>query len=132
MYTHELVTANPPYEIARRHPRFMISIPVEVTRLTIQGSPTVRGLSLDLSRGGASAVLCGPPVVGEQVAVSLQFLEASLQSLAIVRHSSSTRSGFEFVELSAIQRELLESRLQVLQERVWPWKSGTIGRPRMP
>jgi hypothetical protein len=125
MYTHEPATANRRFDVARRYPRFMISIPVVVTRPAMPDAPAVHGLSLDLSLGGVSAVLCGPPLVGETVYLSLQFAEASLESLAVVRHSSSTRSGFEFMDLPGPQRELLENRLQTLLERPWPWRLET-------
>jgi c-di-GMP-binding flagellar brake protein YcgR len=126
MYTHELVTEKRRYGVARRHPRFIISVPVIVTRRAMPDSPVVHGLSLDISRGGASAVLCGPPSVGEIVYLSLQFSEASLESLAVVRHSDAVRSGFEFVDLSPAHRELLEGWLQALQERPWPWRRETV------
>jgi len=84
------------YSIPRRHPRYLLSVPVTVHRFTPWRPVVVHGLSLDISEGGASAVLCGAPAVGEAVLVSLQLPNAPLQSLAIVRHSSATRSGFEF------------------------------------
>jgi c-di-GMP-binding flagellar brake protein YcgR len=87
--------------------------------------PAVHGLSLDLSRGGASAVLCGPPAVGERVRLTLQFSGASLEIPAIVRHSHSTESGFEFVDLSPAHREQLENRIRALEERGWPWRPGS-------
>jgi len=132
MYTHELVNEKRRYEVARRYPRFMISVPVIVTRPAMPDLPAVHGLSLDLSRGGLSAVLCGPPAVGETVYLTLQFAQVSLQSQAIIRHSSPTRSGFEFANLSTPQCELLESRLQALQERLWPWRREAAGQSRLP
>jgi c-di-GMP-binding flagellar brake protein YcgR len=117
MYTQELATENRHYKATRRHPRFMISVPTRVGRSTMPNSPSVHGLSLDLSRGGASAVLCGPPAVGETVHLSLQFPGAWLETLAIVRHSNSKHSGFEFVDLSPARREQLESNIRALQLR---------------
>ena len=128
MYTHELVTEKRQYDNLRRHPRFLISVPAIVTRRGMPGTPAVHGLSLDISRGGASAVLCGPPAVGEIVYLSLQFSETSLESLAMVRHSDATRSGFEFVDLSPAHREQLENWLQALQERPWPWRRERAGQ----
>lgn len=128
MYTHELVAGKRQYDNPRRHPRFLISVPVIVTRRGLPGTPVVHGLSLEISRGGTSAVMCGPPAVGEIVYLSLHFSETSLESLAIVRHSDSTRSGFEFVDLSAAHREQLERRLLTLQERPWPWRRDGAGK----
>ena len=120
MYTHEAITENRRYDIPRRHPRFLISVLASLARTEPSGAPAVHGLSLDLSRGGASAVLCGPPTVGEIVRLSLEFSGATLETLAVVRHSNSLRSGFEFVDLSAAHREHLERRIQTLERRPWP------------
>ncbi len=132
MYTHELVTEKRQYDNPRRYRRFLISVPVVVTRRSMPGTPVIHGLSLDISRGGASAVLCGPPAVGEIVYLSLQFSETSLEPLAIVRHSDATRSGFEFVDLSPAHREQLESWLQALNERPWPWRREGATKQRLP
>jgi c-di-GMP-binding flagellar brake protein YcgR len=132
MYTHELVTEKRQYDTPRRHPRFLISVPAVVTRREEPDSPAVHGLTLDLSRGGASTVLCGPPAVGETVGLWLQFSEASFETLAIVRHSSSTRTGFEFVDLSPAHRELLDRRLHASQERPWPWRPEAAAKARLP
>ena len=115
MYTHEVVTGN-----RRRCPRFLISVPASLSRLGNLDLPVVHGLSLDLSRGGVSAVLCGPPAVGETVRLSLQFSGDSLVTLAIVRHSNSTRSGLEFVDLTPAHREQLERHIRTLEVRAWP------------
>ena len=125
MYTHEVITENRLFEVARRHPRFLVSVPASLARPRQSGMPAVHGLSLDLSQSGVSAVLCGPPAVGERVRLSLQFSGASLEILAIVRHSHSTRSGFEFVDLSPAHRELIENRIRTLEERPWPWRPGS-------
>ena len=115
MYTPEAVTHNRRYDIGRRHPRFLLSFPLSITRLQKSGLPVTHGLSLDLSRSGASAVLCGPPAVGEMVRLSLQFSERSLEARAIIRHSRSARSGFEFLDLSPAQQQQLEDRLRTLK-----------------
>jgi hypothetical protein len=120
------------YEVERRQPRFLISVPASLARPEPSGMPAVHGLSLDLSLSGASAVLCGPPAVGERVRLSLQFSGASLEILAIVRHSHSTRSGFEFVDLSQAHREQLENRIRALDERPWPWRSALTRRMFLP
>lgn len=127
MQTHELVPENRPYDFPRRHPRFLVSVPASLVRTEQPGSPAVHGLSLDLSRGGASAVLCGTPKLGERVRLSLQFSGGALEAIAIVRHSKSKRSGFEFVELSPAHREQLEVRIRALETRPWPWR-----RPESP
>lgn len=132
MYTHEVVREHRRYEVARRHPRFLISVPASLERPGESGMPAVHGMSLDLSRSGASAVLCGPPAVGETVRLSLQFPGASLETLAVVRHSDSTRSGFEFIGLSPAHREQLDNRIRALEERPWPWRPGLAKPAFMP
>ena len=132
MYTHEVVKENRWYEIPRRYPRFLISVPVTLARSGQSDMPAVHGMSLDLSRGGASAVLCGPPAVGETVRISLHFLGASLQTLAIVRHSDSTHCGFEFISLSPAQREQLDHRIRAPEERRWPWRQESAKPSLMP
>lgn len=59
-----------------------------------------RGLTLDISKGGFSAVLCGPPPVGEKVSIGLKFQNVPFETLAIVRYSNAARSGFQFLNLS--------------------------------
>jgi len=49
------------------------------------------------------------------VRLSLQFSERLLEALAIVRHSRSARSGFEFLDLSPAQQQQLEDRLRTLK-----------------
>ena len=129
MHTLELVPENRPYDSPRRHPRFLISVPVSLVRAEQSDLPALHGLSLDLSRGGASAVLCGAPAVGEKVRLSLQFSGGALEATAIVRHSNSKRSGFEFVELSPAHREQLEVRIRALEARPWPWRHSESARP---
>ncbi len=122
MYTHELVTEERRYEVRRRHSRFLVSVPASLTRAEELEKPAVHGLSLDLSWGGGSAVLCGPPAVGEMVCLKMQFSGSSLEALAVIRHSNSMHSGFEFVGLSPAQRAQLETRIRTLEElpRLWP------------
>ncbi len=74
---------------------------------------------LDLSARGASAVLCGPPAVGETVRLSLQFPKDPVESLAIVRHSDSARCGFEFLDLNPVHQQQLQNCIQTLQVRPW-------------
>jgi len=82
----------------------------------------MHGMSLDLSRGGGSAVLCGPPAVGEMVRISLQFSEEPLDAVAMIRHSRSTRTGFEFLELSPAHQQQLVDQVHALEGHSWPWQ----------
>jgi|SRR5579863_1925431 len=86
--------------IQRRHRRYLLSLPVTLERFPASGPVLTRGRSLDISKGGMTALVCGPPQLGETVLVTLQLPDTPLQSFAIVRHSNSTGSGLEFVDLS--------------------------------
>ena len=122
METTETVDHNPPYEVARRHPRFLLSFPLSLTRMEEPGQPVTHGLSLDLSRGGTSAVMRGQPAVGETVRLSLQFLGVPVETLAVVRHSNSTHSGFEFLNLSPTQQQQLDESVHAMEGVSWPWQ----------
>src|SRR5271165_2775684 len=123
MATPDTVPPNPQYVTERRHPRFLLSFPLSLTRTGGPEQPVTHGLSLDLSRSGASAVLCSPPPVGETVRLSLQILDAPRETLAIVRHSDATRSGFEFLDLSPAHQQQLEDRVLDMEGHSWPWRS---------
>jgi c-di-GMP-binding flagellar brake protein YcgR len=126
------VSPNPLYATARRHPRFLLSFPISLTRMGEPAQPVTHGLSLDLSCSGASAVLCSPPPVGETVRLSLQILDTPLETLAIVRHSHSTRSGFEFLDLSPTHQQQLEDRVLDMEGHSWPWRSESANPASMP
>ena len=100
----------------RRYPRHFLSAPVTTWSLLNSGPQVTRGLTLEISLGGLSAVLCGPPKPGERVSVRLNLLNITYETPAIVRHSSSARTGFEFLEpspefLTSIEACILGSRL---------------------
>jgi hypothetical protein len=100
----------------RRYPRHFLSAPVTTWGLLNSGPQVTRGLTLEISLGGLSAVLCGPPKYGERVSVQLNLLNVAFETPAIVRHSSPARTGFEFLEpspefLSSIENCIQASRL---------------------
>src|SRR5689334_2933623 len=91
----------------RRHPRALFSVPITLHYLSPGGVRTTRGISLDLGEGGLGAIVQGDLHVGDTVAIDLQLGEQLLTTVAIVRHNSSVRSGFEFLGLAP------EERLQI-------------------
>jgi hypothetical protein len=95
------------HEFYRRHPRVLFSIPITVRHLCRGGVRSTHGISLDLGEGGLAAIVQGDIHVGETVAIDLQLNDQSVTTVAIVRHTSSVRSGFEFVGLRP------EERLQI-------------------
>lgn len=88
------------YSPERRYPRHFLSAPVSTWGALSSGLQVTRGLTLEISLGGLSAVLCGPPKRGERVSVRLNLLDVAFETPAIVRHSSPARTGFEFLEPS--------------------------------
>ena len=126
------VTQNSDYGTQRRHPRFLLSFPLSLTRMEAPGQPVTHGLSLDLSRGGTSAVMCGHPAVGETVRLSLQFLGIPVETLAVVRHSNSTHSGFEFLNLTPTQQQQLDDSVQAMEGASWPWQPESATPSSMP
>lgn len=100
----------------RRYPRHFLSAPVATWGMLNSGPQVTRGLTLEISIGGLSAVLCGSPKLGERVSVRFNLRNIAFETLAIVRHSSPARTGFEFLEpspefLSSIENCIQASRL---------------------
>jgi PilZ domain-containing protein len=92
----------------RRHPRTLFSVPITLRHLCRGGVRASRGITLDLAEGGLGAIVQGDVHVGDTVAIDLRLSEQLLTTVAIVRHTSSVRSGFEFVGLTP------EERLQIM------------------
>jgi hypothetical protein len=89
---------------ARRYPRALFSIPIKLRHLVTGGVQTSRGITLDISEGGLGALVQGDLRPGETVELDLSLPEQALSAVAIVRHSSQVRSGFEFLGLTAEER----------------------------
>jgi hypothetical protein len=71
-----------------------------------------------------SALVCGAPRAGETVLLALSLLDAKIEMLATVRHSSDARSGFEFYPLSPIARQGIQDWIQELkkhEESLFPY-----------
>ena len=91
----------------RRHMRALCSVAVILRHLVTGGIATTRGVGLDISEGGLGALVQGELRVGETVEMDFRLHQHALRTVAIVRHSCSTRSGFEFLGLTT------EERLQI-------------------
>jgi hypothetical protein len=101
---HAGVKPNGAYEFNRRHPRILFSIPITVRHLCQGGVQSTRGMSLDLGEGGLGAIVQGEVRVGETVAIDFRLSDQPLTTVAIARHSSQVRSGFEFIGLKPEER----------------------------
>ncbi|HEX7425092.1 MAG TPA: PilZ domain-containing protein [Terriglobales bacterium] len=112
------------YHVRRREPRYVSSIPVTLQRFLRFGPFVTRGVSLDISVRGMSALVCGAPRVGETVVIALPLPDAPVEMLATVRHSSDARSGFEFYPLSPIAQQGIQDWIQELrkhEEKLFPY-----------
>ncbi|MGA9642279.1 MAG: PilZ domain-containing protein [Terriglobales bacterium] len=88
----------------QRYRRAQVSVPVTICNLGTGGLRSSPGVTLDIGEGGLGAIVCGELRVGEMVKVDIRIAERTLSTVAIVRHSSNVRSGFEFVGLTADER----------------------------
>lgn len=89
----------------QRYPRTPFSVPLTIRHLKPGGIQTTHGISLDISEGGLGALVEGGLHIGETVAIDLLLQQHPLHTVAIIRHTSSIRSGFEFLGLTAEERQ---------------------------
>jgi PilZ domain len=122
--TYETTASSGQRSSERRYPRFFLSAPIAARRAVSSGSHVTRGITLEISVGGLSAVLCGPPPVGERVSVRLNLMNSAFEAPAIVRHSSPSRTGFEFLDLPRSSRRRIETCIQRSLLCPWPKKNG--------
>jgi hypothetical protein len=104
------------FNVRRREPRYVSSIPVTVQRFLRFGPFLTRAVSLDISTRGMSALVCGAPRVGETVVISLSLPDGPVETLATVRHSSDAKTGFEFYPLSPIAKQGIQAWIDELKE----------------
>lgn len=93
----------------RRHTRILYSVPIRLHCLMPGGVQTSRGISLDISEGGIAALVENDLLIGDAVEIDLQLPQSVLSAVAIVRHVSRTRSGFEFLGLTLEERQMIAS-----------------------
>ena len=93
----------------QRYRRAVFSVPVTLQYLGAGGIQTVHGISLDMSEGGIGGLLQHPLRPEEAVGIEFEVEGSPLHAVAIVRYSSSVRSGFEFVGLTVEERACLAS-----------------------
>lgn len=89
----------------QRHPRTLFSTPVRLQHLIPGGVRLTRGITLDISEGGLGALMKSALPLGETVSLELELPDYELRAVAIVRHSSSSQAGFEFLGLTPDERE---------------------------
>jgi hypothetical protein len=99
--------ARPP----QRHPRALFSVPLTLRHLASGGIQSSPGVSLDISQGGLGAIVHEGLRVGEMVEIDVRVPGLTLSAVAIVRYTSSVRSGFEFVGMTAEEREQIANTI---------------------
>jgi hypothetical protein len=95
----------------QRYPRTPYSVPLTIRHLEPGGIETTHGISLDISEGGLGALVEGRLRVGETVAIDLLLPQHPLHTVAIIRHTSSIQSGFEFVGLTTEERQRIAAEV---------------------
>jgi hypothetical protein len=104
------------YRMRRRDVRHAASIPFTLQRFLRFGPVVTRGITLDISSRGMSALICGAPRVGETVVIDLPLRGEAVEMLATVRHSCDARSGLEFFPLSPVAGQRIQEWIEELQE----------------
>ena len=92
-------------EAVRRHTRTLFSAPLTLHHLMMGGICSTHGISLDISEGGVGAMVQGDLRQGEILEIDIGLPGRPLNAVAIVRHTSNVRSGFEFLGLTAEERQ---------------------------
>lgn len=85
---------------ARRHPRFSFQTDI---RVYARGSAVVRGLTVDISQSGISAMLRVEVPLGEVVRLEFVVPGGAVEIHAVVRQRNAFRYGFQFLEASSDQ-----------------------------
>jgi c-di-GMP-binding flagellar brake protein YcgR len=96
------------WPVERQLPRYRANSPL---RVLIPGGVSVEGTCVDVSEGGLGALTQTKIEEGRDVVLELHLpeSEAPLIFKAIVRHSGSDRSGFEFQTITPEQRQLIRT-----------------------
>jgi c-di-GMP-binding flagellar brake protein YcgR len=98
----------------RRHRRYLFSVPVKLHHMVADGNCATHGMSLEISEGGMSAIVEGDLRIGEITDVDVPLPVGPLSALAIVRHKTAGRFGFEFLGLSPAERQQLSDTTRLL------------------
>ncbi len=93
----------------RRYPRYELDTEVNVTVSGIEKCDVRRGRSLNLNQAGLGGLFVAGWDVGTSVNLefSVPITSRPLTVRALVRNRSDHRYGFEFVDLSRTQQEII-------------------------
>jgi hypothetical protein len=98
----------------RRYPRFQLDVRVRVTTAA-HGDRAFLGRAIEISACGASALIPADIPTGEVVELGFVLHAVEMRLRAVVRNRLGARYGFEFLTLSAKQRQQIEDASQTLE-----------------
>jgi hypothetical protein len=110
--SNDNTTPRPP----RRFPRYPLDIHIAIHVFRAGESISLWGRSNELGADGIGATLTGELVPGEVVAMELALPMAPypIKFRALVRYRDGLRHGFEFLALSASQRDEIQRVCEIL------------------
>jgi hypothetical protein len=88
----------------QRFPRTLFSVPLTLRHLAPGGIRSSLGVILDISEGGIGAIVRDGLRTGEMVEIDVHLPVSALRAVAVVRYTSSVRTGFEFIGLTRDER----------------------------
>src|SRR6266705_2977743 len=100
----------------RRYQRYGIDTQLQVTVLGVEQRETMRGRALNISEAGIAGVFVTAWDVGTPVRLefSVPITSNPVRVGAVVRSRSGHRYGFEFVDLTPEQREIINKTCRTL------------------
>lgn len=104
------------WRIARAFPRFQLNVKVTVTATHASGTQVFTGKMTDIGLGGLGANIEPPLLARERVWLEFILPMASepLKVLAKVMHIEAAHHGFQFLNLTPEQRELIRRACESL------------------
>ena len=99
--------------IERLYPRFQFDAPIRVQGKALGKKPVV-GRIIEISACGLSAVVARSLEPGEIVELQFVLNGLEIQVRAAVRNRNDARYGFEFLTLSAPQRQHIQAATRIL------------------
>lgn len=108
----------------RRYPRSILSAPLTLRHLDVGGVRKLRGITLDVSESGMGALVQGDLALGEAVEIDLHCQEQDFNAVAIVRHTSDVRSGFEFLGMTSQERAQIAA---IINRKPEPFPARRLG-----
>ncbi len=108
--------SNPPSQSPRRFPRHAVDIRLSVQVFRSGETTSLWGRSSELGEDGVGGTLTGELEPGEVVSMELSLPLAAypMKVRALVRYRMGLRHGFEFLTLSAQQRDVLHRVCEML------------------